>query len=193
MGKGNDPRYTPTTCFETFPFPKGLTPADTRPKTEEESRSLGYIPLIGTVGNNGDKIEPIVPFSRAVPAIIADASQRIHAEKIAEAAFKLNQLRESWLNPPEWVEWVITPEEAKAGYPKRPVSKPGQEKELHKRTLTNLYNQRPSWLTNAHKNLDKAVAAAYGWNDYTSEMPDDVILSRLLALNKEIPTAEKKK
>lgn len=193
MGKGNDPRYTPTTCFETFPFPKGLTPADTRPKTEEESRSLGYIPLIGTVGNNGDKIEPIVPFSRPVPAIIADASQRIHAEKIAEAAFKLNQLRESWLNPPEWVEWVITPEEAKAGYPKRPVSRPGQEKELHKRTLTNLYNQRPSWLTNAHKNLDKAVAAAYGWNDYTSEMPDDVILSRLLALNKEIPTAEKKK
>jgi hypothetical protein len=24
------PRYTPTTCFETFPFPAGLTPADTR-------------------------------------------------------------------------------------------------------------------------------------------------------------------
>ena len=23
------PRYTPTTCFETFPFPEGLTPADT--------------------------------------------------------------------------------------------------------------------------------------------------------------------
>lgn len=29
MGKGNDPRYTPTTCFETFPFPPGMTPADT--------------------------------------------------------------------------------------------------------------------------------------------------------------------
>ncbi len=26
MGAGNDPRYTPTTCFETFPFPAGLTP-----------------------------------------------------------------------------------------------------------------------------------------------------------------------
>src|SRR5690606_31215337 len=22
LGKGNDPRYTPTTCFETFPFPR---------------------------------------------------------------------------------------------------------------------------------------------------------------------------
>ena len=25
MGVGNDPRYTPTTCFETYPFPEGLT------------------------------------------------------------------------------------------------------------------------------------------------------------------------
>ena len=26
LGKGNDPRYTPSTIFETFPFPAGLTP-----------------------------------------------------------------------------------------------------------------------------------------------------------------------
>ena len=26
LGKGNDPRYTPSTTFETFPFPAGLTP-----------------------------------------------------------------------------------------------------------------------------------------------------------------------
>ncbi len=26
LGKGNDPRYTPSTTFETFPFPEGLTP-----------------------------------------------------------------------------------------------------------------------------------------------------------------------
>ena len=25
LGKGNDPRYTPTTTFETFPFPDGLS------------------------------------------------------------------------------------------------------------------------------------------------------------------------
>jgi hypothetical protein len=29
LGVGNDPRYTPTTCFETFPFPDHLTPRDT--------------------------------------------------------------------------------------------------------------------------------------------------------------------
>ena len=26
LGKGNDPRYTPTTTFGTFPFPDGLSP-----------------------------------------------------------------------------------------------------------------------------------------------------------------------
>jgi hypothetical protein len=26
LGVGNDPRYTPTTAFEAFPFPEGLTP-----------------------------------------------------------------------------------------------------------------------------------------------------------------------
>jgi hypothetical protein len=55
--------------------------------------------------------------------------------------------------------------------------------DLQKRTLTNLYNARPAWLDNAHKTLDSAVAKAYGWNDYTPEMPDEDILRRLLALN----------
>jgi hypothetical protein len=36
-------------------------------------------------------------------------------------------------------------------------------KELAKRTLTNLYNARPAWLANAHRRLDEAVFAAYGW------------------------------
>jgi len=169
-GVGNDPTYNAASCFETFPFPKGLTPADTSQKTSDEQ----------------------VPFSQPVPANVADSVHRFHADAIANAAFNLNSLRENWLNPPEWVEWVITPEEEKAGYPKRPVAKPGHESDLKKRTLTKLYNARPSWLDNAHKVLDKAVAAAYGWSDYTSEMSDDEILHRLLALNMERPKVEKK-
>ena len=107
------------------------------------------------------------------------------ATEIAVAAKKLNELRENWLNPPEWTDWVRTAEEEKAGYPARPVAKPGFESELKKRTLTNLYNARPAWLDNAHKALDTAVAKAYGWNDYTPEMSDEEILRRLLALNLE--------
>ena len=99
---------------------------------------------------------------------------------IAEAAIRLNELRENWLNPPEWVERVP---EVVSGYPDRILPKPGHEADLKKRTLTNLYNQRPSWLDNAHKALDKAVAEAYGWADYTDAMPDEEILRRLLALN----------
>ena len=51
-----------------------------------------------------------------------------------------------------------------------------------KRTLTNLYNARPTWLELAHKKLDEAVFAAYGW---PSDLSDEEILERLLALNLE--------
>jgi type II restriction/modification system DNA methylase subunit YeeA len=137
------PCYTPSTCFETFPFPTGFTPRDTA-KT---------------------------------------AASGPEAEAIAAAARELDEARNAWLNPPEWVDWVITPEEEKAHFPARPVAKPGHEADLKKRTLTNLYNARPAWLDMAHQALDKAVAAAYGWQDYTPEMPDEEILRRLLALN----------
>jgi hypothetical protein len=111
---------------------------------------------------------------------------RAHAEAITRAAKRLTDLRDAWLNPPEWSERV--PEVVPLGmdhspYPDRIVAKPGFEKDLAKRTLTNLYNQRPAWLAQAHKALDAAVAAAYGWADYTPAMPDDEILRRLLALN----------
>jgi len=59
------------------------------------------------------------------------------------------------------------------------------EQALKKRTLTNLYNERPTWLDNDHKALDAAVATAYGWDDYSPDMPNEEILSRLLALNLE--------
>ena len=53
---------------------------------------------------------------------------------------------------------------------------------LKKRTLTNLYNERPAWLVNAHRDLDAAVAAAYGW---PADISDEDALARLLALNLE--------
>lgn len=145
LGVGNDPRYTHTTCFETFPFPEGLTPN--------------------------------------IPAAQYEDNEK--AKAIANTAHKLVKLREHYLNPPEWTEWVITPEEQAAGFPRRPVPKPGHEADLKKRTLTNLYNDRPSWLVLAHETLDQTVADAYGWSDYTPQWTDEVILRRLLALNQQ--------
>ena len=103
-------RYTPTTTFETFPFPD--------PTAEQK-------------------------------------------EAVALMGKRLNELRENWLNPPED---SIGPTE------------------LKKRTLTNLYNQRPTWLDMAHKRLDEAVCISYGW---TPDAPTDEILARLLSLNLE--------
>jgi hypothetical protein len=53
---------------------------------------------------------------------------------------------------------------------------------LAKRTLTSLYNERPAWLDLAHRRLDEAVFAAYGW---PADLTDEQILERLLALNLE--------
>jgi type II restriction/modification system DNA methylase subunit YeeA len=114
MGVGNDLRYTPTTCFETFPLPW--------PSGEEP-----------------------------------EGDSRIEA--IAEAARHLDELRRNWLNP-----------------------EGASETELKKRTLTNLYNSRPTWLQNAHERLDAAVLAAYGW---PPDLSDEEILQNLLVLNLE--------
>ncbi len=85
-------------------------------------------------------------------------------EAIADAARELDALRERWLNPPD-----------------------ASEAELKKRTLTNLYNARPTWLANAHAKLDRAVWDAYGWpaEETPAEVEEDIILGRLLALNHE--------
>ena len=99
---------------------------------------------------------------------------------IANAARRLVKLRDRWLNPPEWVEWV---DEPVPGYPKRPVARDeAAAKELKRRTLTNLYNARPQWLADAHAALDATVAAAYGWD---AEISEDNALAQLLALNQQ--------
>ena len=60
------------------------------------------------------------------------------------------------------------------------------EAELTRRTLTNLYNERPAWLASLHAALDRAVWAASGWDDPDpAAVEDDAILARLLALNLE--------
>ncbi len=86
-------------------------------------------------------------------------SESIKAE-ISDVAAELDRLRNGWLDPPDL-----------------------SETELKKRTLTNLYNDRPAWLDQAHERLDRAVYAAYGW-EYP--LDDEEILRRLLELNLEL-------
>ena len=101
-------RYTPTSTFETFPFP--------RPTPDQQS-------------------------------------------DVSEAAKRLNTLRDGWLNPP--------PDDVSPS-------------ELRRRTLTNLYNDPPTWLRIAHDKLDETAAAAYGW---PADLADGEVIARLLELN----------
>ena len=153
-------RYTPTTCFETFPFP--------RPTPAQEA-------------------------------------------VIAAAAKELNELRERWLNPPEWTETRVLEFPGTVGgpwdryidpttinhplstglvrYPRVEARDADCAVKLKKRTLTNLYNERPAWLALAHQRLDAAVADAYGW---PADLSEEQILERLLALNLERAAEEAK-
>lgn len=110
----------------------------------------------------------------------ADARALPSAPAIERAAVRLDQLRSAYLYPAELV--VRTPEIV-TGFPARflPVDSAAAET-LSKRTLTALYNEPPAWLESAHRELDDAVADAYGW---PRNLTDDVILTRLLDLNLE--------
>ena len=85
----------------------------------------------------------------------------ISRAEIADASQRLDSLRQGWLNPTEDTVSL---------------------RELKRRTLTNLYNTRPTWLDLAHTRLDEAVFAAYGW---PADLSDGEIIARLLALNLE--------
>ncbi len=118
---------------------------------------------------------------------------------VAAAARELDRLWSNWLNPPEWVrEEVLTfpgsadgpwrryvhdPDSHGVGtvrYPRLVPKDATAAAALKKRTLTNLYNERPAWLAAAHERLDEAVSAASGW---PADLSDDDLLARLLALN----------
>ena len=87
-------------------------------------------------------------------------------------------MRNAWLNPPDLVR--IEPEVV-PGYPDRILPKDTvAAATLRERTLTNLYNQRPQWLIDAHRDLDAAVAAAYGW---PADISEEEALAKLLELN----------
>ncbi len=134
------PRYKSGTCFETFPlpWPPGAEPAE------------------------GDPQRPL-------------------HDAIADAARALDTQRERWLNPPEWVEQVaaavdaaddfadvarVSGEEARRLIRQSAIdAAAAKDPRLKKRTLTNLYNERPTWLRLAHKALDEAVLGAYAGTD----------------------------
>ncbi|HVS71126.1 MAG TPA: DNA methyltransferase [Phycisphaerae bacterium] len=134
------PRYTPSSCFENFPFPW--------PPGKEDTTHPAYT-------------------------------------RIAAAAKELNDLRERWLNPPELLDPLARILDAQDDFSDVPpearplirhsalMAEAAKSPNLKKRTLTNLYNERPTWLKLAHEKLDKAVLAAYAHIDPAGNWQED--------------------
>ena len=159
------PRYTPTTCFETFPFP---VPTDSqREEISAAAQELDqlrcnwlnpaewtkteYLEFPGTVGGPWDRY--IVRATDGAPSPPTPLPGGEGSKRIGTVRYPR----------------VVPKDDASAA-------------QLKKRTLTNLYNERPTWLDLAHKKLDAAVFAAYGWD---AGMSDDALLAALLKLNLE--------
>jgi len=202
------PRYTPNTCFETFPFPfpddlQQPAPPPDKPssKSKQQDTDRSYAENLAAKNYFMAKEEP-APYSGST------GTPDAHRDEIAAAAKELNELRERWLNPPEWTvekflefpgsidgpwaRYVVKPDKSGIGTVRYPRLEPRDADcaaKLKERTLTKLYNERPAWLDLAHKKLDTAVAAAYGW---PADLTDDQILEKLLALNLERADEEAK-
>jgi hypothetical protein len=201
-------RYTPTTCFETFPLPwaPGKEPipilhVDATPSPGVHAGRNEQPPAIncGTrdqppAMNDGARDQPpaMNDGAREQPRAMDDGARdgtdpgavEVY-ERISKAAQQLNELRERWLNPPEWVEPIARgvdaeddfadmPEEARALIRHSAImARAAKDPKLKERTLTNLYNERPTWLKLAHEQLDRAVLAAYAATDPDGKWSED--------------------
>jgi type II restriction/modification system DNA methylase subunit YeeA len=191
------PRYTPTTCFETFPFPFPddlQSPARAPAKLAKRKQPQPD----RTYAENLAAKNYFMGKEDSIPYRVHEMPDEVRAD-IAIAARELNEFRERWLNPPEWTvekilefpgstdgpwaRYVVDQDKNGIGTVRYPRLEPRDAEcaaKLKNRTLTNLYNERPAWLDFAHQKLDAAVAAAYGW---PADLTDEQILEKLLALN----------
>jgi hypothetical protein len=182
-------RYTPTTCYETFPFPeptaeqeaaiaaaaKELDELRTRWLNPPEWTKTEVLEFPGSV--DGPWARYIDPAT--VRPIVGRLSKSSHVPRPGrphpnplpkgEGTSGAGALPEGEGTGIGTVRWPrIVPKD------------PDCAESLKKRTLTNLYNERPAWLDLAHKRLDHAVFAAYGWD---AGMADEELLQKLLGLN----------
>lgn len=145
-------RYTPTTCFETFPFPWDHRLPVTALTPEQQTHHA--------------------KISEAARALVELRTRWLNPPEWT---------REDVLEFPasETGAWshLRDPQTGLARYVRTVPRDPGCAKHLADRTLTKLYNARPAWLAAAHATLDAAVAAAYGW---PADLPEKDILASLL-------------
>jgi len=146
------PRYTPTTCFDTFPFPE---PTD----VQREAITAAATEL-DTLRNNW--LNPpewtrtdVLQFPGSTDGPWRRYIDLRGLAPFAESAEQKVPVPLSQRNRDQH------PTIATVFYPRLIPKDDECAKQLARRTLTNLYNERPTWLDLAHRRLDQAVFAAY--------------------------------
>ena len=154
-------RYTPTSCFDTFPFPWALG---------QEDRSSAAVADIGEAARELNKLREnwLNP-----PEWTRNIENRFTATPGGPwDSFIVDKSADS----PVAVYRAPVPVDDAAATA------------LKKRTLTALYNDLPRWLQDVHRRLDECVAAAYneavGRQVLNSDSIDEEILDFLLELNR---------
>jgi hypothetical protein len=163
-------RYTPKTCFETFPFP--------RPTPKQEAAIAAAAQELNALRERWLNppewtVEKILEFPGSVDGPWSRYVECADTSALSHAA-TCRPVKSGDTSPHSKIGLVR--------YPRLEPRDAGCAAKLKDRTLTKLYNERPAWLDLAHKKLDAAVAAAYG---FPTDLTDEAILEKLLALNLE--------
>jgi hypothetical protein len=171
-------RYTPTTCFETFPLPE---PSEAQAAAiAEAARELDALRSRWLNPPEWTKTEVLEfpgsldgPWARYIDDPCRTGFQPVPGCGEGLEGRKAGRVGNPSYNRPSGAIGTVH-------WPRVVPKDPDCAASLKGRTLTNLYNQRPAWLDLAHKRLDEAVFAAYGWDPGIS---DDGLLEKLLERN----------
>jgi type II restriction/modification system DNA methylase subunit YeeA len=105
LGVGNDPRYTPTTTFETFPFPEGLTPNIPASMYASDPRSVAIANAARELHEKREAWLNPSEWVDRVPEIVPGYPERIVPKDEAAAMHLKNRtLTKLYNERPAWLE-----------------------------------------------------------------------------------------
>ena len=160
LGKGNDPRYTPTTTFETFPFP---WPPGQEPSEAEDPRVANIAHWARRLHAWREAwLNPPPPNGNGGRALDPAYQKALSQRTLTNLYNALDYLRQH--QGPAF-----------------------SQAEFDKLTRKSLTRQEGEQLLAIHTHLDHAVLAAYGW---PTDLEEGELLGRLIALNHQRAASE---
>ncbi len=195
LGKGNDPRYTPTTTFETFPFPWTPGKEDaSSPHHAAISAAAKALHEEREVWLNPPDFDVYILDSKDKSKAIAERTlTNLYNALQAHRITSVLNAGTSPLNPLSVYREGTSRAVEEASDSPSPYTERGQGGEVSGRgevkspKLVKAARDFAPRLAELHDALDRAVLAAYGWEDLAEKLRtpegDEELLRRLLAEN----------